>query len=226
MALAAVMKRQDSLTLFGGLAAWPLAARAAPMRRIGMLIGASDSDPLYRAYAATFKEELLKRGWVEGRNLRIDVRFGEGDAKRTLTLAAELVSLSPHAILALSALSTRALQQQTQTVPIVFAGASPLSDDAIVTNIARPRANITGFTNIYVSMGEKLLELLKEAAPRLVRIGYAFKLVRRATPCRRYSPPSRQPLNAWASRQSGRHFETAPTLSASSPPSQPSRMAA
>jgi len=153
-----------------------LAARAqqSGMPRVGMLIGLSESDPIYRIGATAFKEELSKRGWVEGRNLRIDVRFGEGDARRTLAQAAELVNLSPNVVFALSALSTRALQRQTQTVPIVFAGAGPLFDDTIVTNIARPQANITGFTNIHVSMGGKLLELLKEAAPAVVRLGYAF----------------------------------------------------
>jgi putative tryptophan/tyrosine transport system substrate-binding protein len=97
------LRRRDFITLLGGAAAWPLAARAQQperMPRVGMLIGPSESDPIYRADATAFKEELSKRGWVEGRNLRIDVRFGEGDARRTLARAAELVDLSPNVIFA------------------------------------------------------------------------------------------------------------------------------
>jgi putative ABC transport system substrate-binding protein len=171
------MKRRDFITLLGGAAAaWPLAARAQqgePTQRIGMLIGGSDI-PEYQTFVSTFKAGLLKFGWLEGRNLRIDVRFTEGDARQSRAQAAELVSISPQVIFSFSAQSTRALQAQTQTVPIVFAGAGPLFDDPIVNNIARPQGNITGFTNIYVSMGGKFVELLKEAAPRVVRMGYVY----------------------------------------------------
>src|SRR5215467_8086940 len=110
-----MMRRRELLTLLGSAVAvwpWPLVARAQQpgMPRVGMLIGPSESDPLYRSDATAFKEELSKRGWTEGRDLRIDVRFGEGDARRTLAQAAELINLSPNVVFALSALSTRALQ--------------------------------------------------------------------------------------------------------------------
>jgi putative ABC transport system substrate-binding protein len=171
------LRRRDFITLLGGAAAWPLAARAQQdgrMRRIGVLIPGSESDPGYQSYVSTFKAGLLKFGWLEGRDLRIDVRFTAGDAQQSRAQAAELLSISPQVIFSFSAQSTRALQAQTQTVPIVFAGAGPLFDDPIVNNIARPQGNITGFTNIYVSMGGKFVELLKEAAPRVVRIGYVY----------------------------------------------------
>jgi putative tryptophan/tyrosine transport system substrate-binding protein len=182
------MKGRDFITLLGGAAAaWPIAARAQQpemMRRVGVLIGASESDSEYRTYAAAFKEALAKLGWVEGRNVRFNVRFGEGDPKPTRDQATELVGLSPEVIFAQTALSARTLRQQTQVIPIVFSGAGPLSDDSIVRNIARPEGNITGFTNIYATMGGKLLELLKETAPRLLRIGCVFnsETVRSAMP--------------------------------------------
>jgi putative ABC transport system substrate-binding protein len=178
------MRRRDFITLVGGAAAWPLAARAQQaerMRHIGALIGASESDPEWRAYVAVFREELARLGWTEGRNLRIDFRFSEGGANRMRDQAAELVRLAPDLIFTATAAATRAAQQQTQTIPIIFEGAGPLGDSQFqldpgraVKNIARPEGNATGFTNIYASMGGKLVELLKEIAPHVARVGFVF----------------------------------------------------
>jgi putative ABC transport system substrate-binding protein len=164
------MRRRELITLLGGAAAaWPLAARAQQterMRRVGVLIGGSASDPTSERYAAVFKEELAKLGWIEGRNLRIDLRFAV-DSDQSQDSAAELVSLAPDVIHVSTGAPTRAVRRQTQTIPIVFTGPSNASADV---NVARPQGNITGFPFLYPSIAGKWVELLKEAAPRITRV--------------------------------------------------------
>jgi putative ABC transport system substrate-binding protein len=166
------MKRRQFITLLGGAAAaWPLAARAQQpgIRRIAALIGGGpESDPVPQSYAAAFRNGLMKLGWVEGRNLRIDLRFADSDLARIHAAAVELVRLSPEVIFASTGGATREVQQQTQTIPIVFAGPSELARG--VQNIAQPEGNLTGFPILYPSIAGKWLELLKEVAPRVGRV--------------------------------------------------------
>jgi putative ABC transport system substrate-binding protein len=163
------MRRRDFITLLAGAAAWPFAARAQRtegMRRIGVLY-----NQLSQAEIAAFREELARLGWVEGRNLRIDLRFSGGVSDQIRAYAAELVSLAPEAIVTDSGEVTRTLQQQTQSIPIVITAAGDPAVNGLVKNIAHPEGNITGITNSYGSIGGKWLELLKEAVPRIETVG-------------------------------------------------------
>jgi putative tryptophan/tyrosine transport system substrate-binding protein len=166
------MKRRDFITLVGGAAAWPLVARAQQAeraRRIGVLIGPSENDPVFQSVLTAFRDALAKLGWIEGCNLSIDLRFGESDAGRIRTQAADLVRLGPDVIYTVTGPATLAVQRQTKTIPIVFEGGG---GSPPVTNIARPEGNTTGFANSIDSIGEKFVELLKEVAPGTKRIGF------------------------------------------------------
>jgi putative ABC transport system substrate-binding protein len=165
------MRRREFITLLSGAAVWPLAARGQQgdrVRRLGVLIGEASNDLTTQSHLAAFREGLAKLGWVEGRNLRIDVRFAEGNPERVRAAASEVVNLAPEVIFVSTGTATRIMKEQTQTIPIVFAGASVGVD--IVQNIARPEGNATGFQILYPSIGGKWLELLKEAAPQLTRV--------------------------------------------------------
>jgi putative tryptophan/tyrosine transport system substrate-binding protein len=175
------MRRREFISLLGGAAAapsllWPLAARAQPatMRRIGALIGGAETDPESQGRAAAMREGLEQRGWNEGRNLRIDYRWAGADPARIRTLAAELVATTPEAIFAHTTPATVALLEVTRSIPIVFASVSDPTGDGIVASFARPGGNVTGFTNVEASMGGKWLEILKELAPGVTRVGFLF----------------------------------------------------
>jgi putative tryptophan/tyrosine transport system substrate-binding protein len=172
------MKRRSFITLLGGAAtAWPLGAQAQPdgrTPRIGWLMGGDENDPLMRATRAAMQEALAKLGWIEGRNLRIDLRFAAEDSDRIRAFAAELISLVPDVIVTGSGAASSAVHQQTHTIPIVFtAGGDPVAN-GLVRNIARPEGNITGFSSREPSIAGKCLELLKEAAPRVTRAAILF----------------------------------------------------
>jgi putative ABC transport system substrate-binding protein len=155
----------------------PVAARAQQperMRRVGVLMGWSDIDPEHRARLSAFEQGLAKLGWMDGQNIRIDVRWTLGDVERARFFAKELVELRPDVILASTTPATAALQRETRTIPIVFALVSDPVGSGFVATLARPGGNITGFTNIEAAMGGKWLELLKEAAPRLKRVAIMF----------------------------------------------------
>jgi putative ABC transport system substrate-binding protein len=167
--------RRQFITLIGGAAAgWPLAARAQrpeSMRRIGMLSGFAESAPENQIQIAVVRQGLASLGWVEDRNLRIELRFGADDPNRIRAYAAELVGLAPELIVTDSGETTRAVQQQTRSIPIVITGAGDPLANGLVQNIAHPEGNITGITNLYASIGGKWLELLREAAPRIETVG-------------------------------------------------------
>jgi putative tryptophan/tyrosine transport system substrate-binding protein len=167
------MKRREFIVGLGGAVAWPLAARAQQgerMRRIGWLMDLDESDPDTQTIEIAFREALFKLGWIEGRNLRIDVRFGERDAKRIHDLAGELVSLAPEVIITGGGVAIGELQQRTQTIPIVFGGGPEPVARGLMQNIARPEGNITGFSTVEASTFGKWIEFLKEVAPRLARV--------------------------------------------------------
>jgi len=169
------VRRREFITLLGGAAAaWPLAARAQQaerIRRIGVLMNLAADDPEALARLAAFHQGLQEAGWVVGRNLRIEYRWGAGDADRFRRYAAELVALVPDVVLATSGTTVPWLLQATRSVPIVFTQTPDPVGAGFVASLAHPGGNITGFTNFDYSIGGKFLELLKEIAPGVTRAG-------------------------------------------------------
>jgi ABC-type uncharacterized transport system substrate-binding protein len=167
------MRRREFITLLGGgAAAWPLAARAQQrerMRRIGVLMTLSADDLQGQARIAAFVQGLQRSGWTDGRNVRIDIRWGAGDPERMRKYAAELVALAPDVILATDSVTVGPLLQATRTVPIVFVVVPDPVGAGFVNSLARPGGNATGFLQFEYSMSGKWLELLKEIAPRVTR---------------------------------------------------------
>ena len=142
------MKRRGLIVVLAGAAAWPLAGRAQQaerMRRIGVLI-AWGKDPVVQANVTAFTRALPQFGWAEGKNVRLDYRFAASDPTLFETYAAELVALAPDVIFATTAPSVAALQQQTRTIPIVFAFVPDAVGLGFVQSLARPGGNITGFS--------------------------------------------------------------------------------
>jgi len=165
------VRRREFITLLGGAAAWPLAARAQqgkPMRRIGVLMNLAIDDSEGQTRITAFVQGLQQLDWSVGSNLRIDYRWGAGDAERFRRYAAELVALAPDVILASGATVT-ALQQVTRTIPIVFAQVTDPVGLGVVESLARPGSNATGFTPSEFGISAKWLELLKEVAPGVTR---------------------------------------------------------
>jgi len=159
-----------------GAAAWPLAGNAQQVervRRIGVLMGFGENDPEVKARLFGFMQGLRELGWTEGRNVRMDVRAA-GSADRLRMLAKELVDLQPEVILVGTTPATAALQRETRTIPIVFAGVSDPVGDGFVSGLPIPGGNITGFINIEAAMGGKWLELLAEIAPSVRRVAMMF----------------------------------------------------
>ena len=222
-----MIRRRNFVGLLGGAIAFPLAARAQQaerMRRVGVLIGGSASDPRSQRYASVFRDELAKLGWIEDRNLRIDLRFAI-DSDQSQASATELVSLAPDVIHVSTGAPTRAVRRQTQTIPIVFTGPSNVSADV---NVARPQGNITGFPFLYPSIAGKWVELLKEAAPRIKRVA----VITSPDPtgpgiaANAYIPFIREAAAALAIGLTLPMYEVRPSSSAPSTPSRLGRMVA
>jgi putative tryptophan/tyrosine transport system substrate-binding protein len=170
------MKRREFIAGLGA-AAWPVVARAQQgerVRRVGALMGWSETDPEYRSWLAAFVQEFARLGWVDGHNVRIDQRWTDYDAARTRTFAKELIELQPDVILAGSTLATAALHRETRTIPIVFASIVDPVGSGFVAGLPRPGGNVTGFTSLEGSVGGKWLELLKEIAPGIRRAAAMF----------------------------------------------------
>jgi putative tryptophan/tyrosine transport system substrate-binding protein len=170
------MRRREMITLIGGAAAaWPLAARErALMRRIGVLLPASEDDTEYQVFLAAFREELRKLGWMEGTNISLDIRWAIAGAASMQRLATELVALQPDLILTQGTPATASVLQETRSIPIIFATAVDPVGSGFVVSFARPGGNVTGFTVIEPTMVSKWLELLKEVAPRVSRVAFLF----------------------------------------------------
>ena len=167
------LKRREFITLLGGAAAWPVAARAQQrerMRRVGVLTtgagGAADLDAMARV--AAFQQGLQQLGWTDGRNVRIDYRLSAGTADRR-KYAAELVALAPDVIWTTGAAQVAQLLQGTRIVPIVFSGADDPVGAGIVESLARPGGNVTGFIAFEYDLSAKWLELLKESRAAVLR---------------------------------------------------------
>jgi putative ABC transport system substrate-binding protein len=165
------MRRREFITLVGTAVAWPVVARgqqSEQMRRIGVLMLFAKDNPETQARITAFLQGLQKLGWIEGRNLQIEYRWGSGDPQKAAT---ELVGLSPDVIFANSTPAVAALQQATRSVPIVFAQVADPVSAGFVASLAKPGGNITGFAAIDYTVGAKWVELLKEIAPYVTHVG-------------------------------------------------------
>src|SRR5215831_20455010 len=183
------LKRREFITLVGGAAAWPRLARAqqAGQRVIGALMGPAQSDPPAQSWFAAFQDALAKLGWREGGNLRIEVRWGAGDADRIGSLAKELVAMRPDAIFGATTPVIGALARETRTIPIVFAIVADPIGGGFAASIAHPGGNITGFAALDSALGGKWVGLLKEIAPRTLRMALLFNPVT-SSPLQFYMP--------------------------------------
>jgi ABC-type uncharacterized transport system substrate-binding protein len=169
------VRRREFIALLGGAAAaWPLAARAQQnerVRRIGVLMNTLSDEPEAQARVAAFVQGLQEAGWAVGRNLRIETRWGGGDNARVRRYAVELVGLNLDVILAGTGSTVSPLQQASRTVPIVFAQQIDPVGAGNVETLARPNSNTTGFLQFEYSLSAKWLELLREVAPAVARVG-------------------------------------------------------
>src|SRR6516165_5249946 len=172
------MRRREFVTLVGGAAvSWPITSHAQQSdktRLIGVLISYAESDRTGWSDVAAFRGGLAKLGWTEGGNLRIELRWGNADPDRIRTLAKELIDLRPDVILSQSTVVTEALARETRTIPIVFVNVGDPIASGFAASLARPGGNITGFTVEAPAHGGKWVELLKEIAPRSVRMALLF----------------------------------------------------
>ena len=171
------MRRRTFITLLGGAATWPVAARAQQgdqMRRLGVLSNIGESDMEAQSMAAALHRGLRELGWVNGRNLQVDHRWGAGNPERIAAFAKELVALKPEVIVAHTTPSVIALSRETNTVPLVFVQVSDPIGTGFITNMAHPGGNITGFTNFESSMVGKWVELLKDMGPGISRVAFLF----------------------------------------------------
>jgi putative ABC transport system substrate-binding protein len=171
------MNRREFITLLSGAAAFPLVARAQQgdrVRRIGLLLSYDENDPLAKPQVSAFTQALAELGWIDGRNVRMDVRWGGDDINRIRALAQELVGLQPDIIQAVSAPVTFSLQRETRTIPIVFVNVADPVASGLVERLDRPSGNVTGFGSMEATLAGKWLELLSEIAPGLKRAAIMF----------------------------------------------------
>jgi putative tryptophan/tyrosine transport system substrate-binding protein len=170
------MRRREFIALLGsGVAGWPFATRAQQsgrMPRIGVLMSYAADDPAGQARLLALAQELAQSGWIDGRNVRIDVRWGAVDPERIRSYAAELVALAPDVIVATGSSVLGPLLQATRTVPIVFVQVAEPVGTGFVQTLSRPGGNATGFMLYEYGIGTKWLELLKEIAPGVKRVAF------------------------------------------------------
>jgi putative tryptophan/tyrosine transport system substrate-binding protein len=184
------MRRRDFIAGLGSAAvAWPVVGRAQQgerLRRVGVLMLFDENDPPGKTFVSAFIQALAGFGWTDGRNVRMDLRWGGSDTNRIRALAHELVGLQPDIILAHGTPAAVALQGQTRTIPIVFVSVADPVASGIVARLDRPSGNITGFANYEATLGGKWLELLSEIAPGLKRAAIMFNPD--TTPASAYMP--------------------------------------
>jgi putative tryptophan/tyrosine transport system substrate-binding protein len=172
-----LMRRRDFIGGLSSSMAWPMVVRAQQgerVRRVGILLYGAANDPSSEAHAAAIRGGLSKLGWTEGRNLRIDLRFVRGDVQTLRSDAEALVRLAPDVIVANTGPVTRAVQLTTRTIPIILVAVGDPVANGYVTNLARPEGNTTGYTNLFFSIAGKWVQLLKDVAPRLERVGFIY----------------------------------------------------
>jgi putative tryptophan/tyrosine transport system substrate-binding protein len=168
------MRRRAFIAALGSAAAWPLMGHAQQrerVRRIGVVMAYAQTDPNGQMQVAAFRQQLQKLGWLEGNNLQIDFRYAADDPARIRALAVELLGMSPDLMVSNSNFMTVILQSEVRTIPLVFVSVSDPEGSGFVTNLARPIGNVTGFANFQPSMGSKWLEMLREIAPQIDRVG-------------------------------------------------------
>jgi putative tryptophan/tyrosine transport system substrate-binding protein len=171
------VRRRQFIAGLGSAATWPLAARAQQgdrVRRIGVLMAGDENDSVQKSLVSAFTQALAGLGWTDGRNVRMDLRWGGNDTNRIRALAQELVGQQPDIIVTGATPATVALQRETRTIPIVFVGVTDPVASSIVARLDRPGGNVTGFVNLEASVGGKWLELLMEIAPGLKRAAIMF----------------------------------------------------
>jgi putative ABC transport system substrate-binding protein len=171
------MRRREFITLVGGAATWPFAARGEQserVQRIGVLMAFEERDPESERRITALRRGLQELGWREVLNVGVDFRWGAGDQDLAQAAAQELVGLQPDVIVAHASLSVMALRRETSTLPIVFSAVNEPVTQGFVTSLAHPGGNITGFTNLEPTVGAKWLEVLKEIAPRIRRVAVMF----------------------------------------------------
>jgi putative ABC transport system substrate-binding protein len=174
------MRRREFITLIGGAAAWPLATRAQPLaalRRVEILVVSQESDPIARASLAALRDALIKLGWADDRNIKLEPHWVGADTSLIQEAAKKLVALRPDLIISAgSSPATAALLQQTQTIPILFINIVEPVGQGFVASLARPGGNATGLVNLETSMAGKWLDLLKQIMPGVKRAAVPFNL--------------------------------------------------
>jgi putative tryptophan/tyrosine transport system substrate-binding protein len=171
------MRRREFIGLVGGAATWPMATWAQQdvrMRRVGVLLGTAEDDPVGQTRLEGFRQALAALGWSEGRNVQFEVRWSGGDLGRVRANAAELVALAPDVIVAGGTAVITALKPATRSIPLVFVDVNDPVAQGFVSSMASPGANITGFSYMDYSVVEKGIELLKKVVPTLTRVGFMF----------------------------------------------------
>jgi putative ABC transport system substrate-binding protein len=171
------MRRREFVAALGGVAAFACAARAerpGGVRRVGVLIYGAEDDPVTETRVEGLREGLQRLDWVEGHNLALDFRFGGADPHRIRAGAEDLVALGPDVIVTGAAPATRAVLELTQKIPVVFVEVTNETGYGVSGALARPETNSTGITNLYLAIGARWLEILKEAAPHLSRVVLLF----------------------------------------------------
>jgi len=172
------MRRREFTALFGGFAAsWAIEAEAEqrlPQRLVGVLQDLAENETVAQSEVAAFREALGKLGWTEGKNVRIEVRWGASNPDRIQELAKVLVGLQPDVIVARGTPATRSLASETRSIPIVFVVVADPLGAGFAESLAHPGRNITGFSNLFSSLAAKWVELLKEIAPQIARVTLLF----------------------------------------------------
>ena len=171
------MRRREFIMLIGGAAAWPLVAQAqqsTSIPRIVVLMGYPEGDVYGQAYVLAMRQKLESLGWVEGRNIRINYRWAGGDPEKTRTFARELIGMTPSVIVTSTNQVTEIVRRETQSIPIVFASLGDPVGSGLVASLSRPGGNVTGFPAFVDVMGSKWLQLSREIAPRMERVGFIF----------------------------------------------------
>jgi putative ABC transport system substrate-binding protein len=173
-----MMQRREFIAGLGSAAAWPVVARAQQqsgrVRQVGVLMGWNENDPEVQGWLSRFTQGLSELGWIDGRNVHLDVRWTAGNADLMRVLARKFADIQPDVILAGNTPVTAALHRETRTIPIVFAAVSDPIGEGFVASLPRPGGNITGFVNEEASLSGKWLELLTEIAPSVKRVAIIF----------------------------------------------------
>jgi putative ABC transport system substrate-binding protein len=168
------VKRREFIVTLGGAAAWPLAARAQTMRRVGVLMNGAATEAGPQSYVAAFGQALRQLGWIEGKTIQIEVRWNAGDRELAKIYAAQLIGLQPDVLVVPSTTNLMVVREATSTIPVVFLQVSDPVEQGFVASLTHPSGNLTGFTAYEFSIGGKWLGLLKEATPGFNRVAVMF----------------------------------------------------